>query len=384
VLDIIGFGFKSLATTFIITSSNLRTLIALISGLFEWIAGFLNGTADAELSEIGKEISDIWSDAGTSIGQTWKSSADASKDFEEELKRIKAELANEDAIKAADKLAKEWEKALESMAGERAKSYMNETALRFYQIEQRADAAIAKFKSIPGAVAKINEWAQAMRIAAVEAEKLAEKSAIVPKISAPKSLDTIDTTATDEFYKKRLEQSIEVTDAEMANMALTGEAGVQMYANMGNAMEQFYNLTGQRSMALFVAMKAFKVTEIAMSTYSSIMAALEPPPVGLGPVWGIPFAVSVGAMGAANIASVLAAQPGTGMNGAQVAAKSAMGSGSSYTSGGRSSDDERPQNIEVHIHTTVFDQKTWDDVAPHVIKAINNGTRRGYQLQAAL
>jgi hypothetical protein len=390
ILDAVGFAFKSLATTFIITSSNLRTLIALISGVFEIMQAYASGGAGAgavEIMETWEELKDIWSDAGTSIGQTWQSAGESSKKFEEELARIKAQLKDEDAAKAAKKLADEYAKALESMGGERAKAYMNETAYRFLQIEQRADAAIEKFKSIPGAVAKINEWAQAMRIAAVEADKLASNSAIVPQISAPKNLETIDTTATDEFYKKRLEQSIAVTDLELANMALLDERTSAVFGSMTGAMEAFYSLSGNRATAAFQLYKAFAIAETTINTYQAAVAAYKSAaeiPLG-GPVAAPIAAAAAIAYGIAQVAKITSAGFGGGVSGGGASAPnlpSAYSSGG--TSGGRSSDDERPQNIEVHIHTAVFDQKTWDDVAPHVIKAINNGTRRGYQLQAAL
>jgi hypothetical protein len=386
ILDVVGFGFKSLATTFVIMSSNLRTVITLISSLLEWLnAWFIEGNADAELWEAADEIKNIWSDAGKSIGDTWKSSTDASKDFEEELKRIKAQLANDDAAKAAEKLGKEWEKALESMAGERAKSYMNETAFRFYQIEQRADAAIAKFKSIPGAVVKINEWAQAMRIAAVEAEKLAEKSAIVPQISAPKSLDTIDTTATDEFYKKRLEQSIAVTDAELANLALLDSRTSDVFGSMTGAMEAFYSLSGNRATAAFELYKAFAIAETTINTYQAAVAAYksaaEIPLVG--PVAAPIAAAAAIAYGIAQVAKITSAGFGGGVSGGGASAPnlpSAYSSGG--TSGGRSSGEDRVQIIEVHnhFHSMVTDKKVMIDAGDIILESVNNALRRGKTL----
>jgi hypothetical protein len=293
--------------------------------------------------------------------------------------------AAEEAEKAAKKLREEWEKTLESMGGERAKAYMNETAFKFYQIEERADAAIEKFKSIPGAAAKINEWAQAMRIAAVEAEKLSGASAIAPKIAAPESLPSIDTTALDAYYQRRLEQSIEVTDAELANLALLDSRTSDVFGSMTGAMEAFYSLSGNRATAAFQLYKAFAIAETTINTYQAAVAAYksaaEIPLVG--PV-AAPFAASAAiAYGIAQVAKITSAGFGGGVSGGGASAPnlpSAYSGGG--TSGGRSSGEDRPQIIEVHIHSAVFDQKTWDDVAPNVIKAINNGTRRGIQLTA--
>lgn len=52
--------------------------------------------------------------------------------------------------------------------------------------------------------------------------------------------------------------------------------------------------------------KATAALTIAINTATAIIGALAPPPVGLGPVLGIPFSVSAGVMGAIQLATVLA------------------------------------------------------------------------------
>lgn len=52
--------------------------------------------------------------------------------------------------------------------------------------------------------------------------------------------------------------------------------------------------------------RAFAAFSVGLSTTKSVMAALAPPPVGLGPVAGVPLAITTGAIGALQLASVMA------------------------------------------------------------------------------
>lgn len=51
--------------------------------------------------------------------------------------------------------------------------------------------------------------------------------------------------------------------------------------------------------------KAFTTANIVLNTSNAIVAALAPPPIGLGPVAGIPLAISTGILGAAQLAVAL-------------------------------------------------------------------------------
>ena len=52
--------------------------------------------------------------------------------------------------------------------------------------------------------------------------------------------------------------------------------------------------------------KAFSIFNIGVTTAQAVIAALAPPPVGLGPLLGGPLAITAGALGALQIAAVLA------------------------------------------------------------------------------
>lgn len=55
-----------------------------------------------------------------------------------------------------------------------------------------------------------------------------------------------------------------------------------------------------------IAERLFAVFSIGLSTGKAVMAALAPPPTGLGPVAGVPLSIATGAIGALQIASALA------------------------------------------------------------------------------
>ncbi len=61
----------------------------------------------------------------------------------------------------------------------------------------------------------------------------------------------------------------------------------------------------KRLKAFWFANKASQVTSIISSTASAVMAALAPPPLGLGPVAGLPLSVTTGLAGATQLAKVL-------------------------------------------------------------------------------
>ena len=56
-----------------------------------------------------------------------------------------------------------------------------------------------------------------------------------------------------------------------------------------------------------ISERLFAAFSVGLSTTKAVMAALAPPPTGLGPVAGIPLAITVGGIGALQLASVLAA-----------------------------------------------------------------------------
>lgn len=62
-------------------------------------------------------------------------------------------------------------------------------------------------------------------------------------------------------------------------------------------------------MEMFNIQKGLNVAKTMMETYLAATAALTPPPTGLGPVAGVPYAAVITAMGLANVALIASQQP---------------------------------------------------------------------------
>ncbi len=71
-------------------------------------------------------------------------------------------------------------------------------------------------------------------------------------------------------------------------------------------MNQLVEEFAGKSKASFLVTKGLAAAEIAVNTARAYTAALAPPPMGLGPVLGIPLATSIGVLGGAQEALVLA------------------------------------------------------------------------------
>jgi len=82
-------------------------------------------------------------------------------------------------------------------------------------------------------------------------------------------------------------------------------AVVQGYLGMAaGLMEAANSATKGKNKALFNAMKATQIASALISTFSGAAAALAPPPLGLGPIAGIPLAAITVATGLMRIASI--------------------------------------------------------------------------------
>ena len=102
--------------------------------------------------------------------------------------------------------------------------------------------------------------------------------------------DSLKTTAT--VAKKAGELEIKTTK-------LTGQQKLDIIAN---TMGQIASVFGEESKAG----KALAIGQTLISTYSAAAAALKEPPVGAGPIWGIPVAIGAVLSGLANVKKIKA------------------------------------------------------------------------------
>lgn len=92
------------------------------------------------------------------------------------------------------------------------------------------------------------------------------------------------------YAKKREELAQEESDAKIESYLKSAE----MVAGLFNKSTVVY--------------KALMIARTGISTYNAAQAALEPPPIGLGPVAGIPLAVATTAAGLARVAQIAATE----------------------------------------------------------------------------
>lgn len=384
ILDVVGFGFKALTSSFIIANTNLRTLITLVTGAFEIMKAFAEqGVAAAalEAEKAGKDIADTWSNTGDSLSQIWESPEESAARFQERLKEIQQERAIEDAAKAAEKLAKEWEKVSAGLTNDIAKAKLSEVDYQFYQINQKVEELEKKF----GKKKLISEYGDALK------KDLIDKLTQLPDISDEDisiSLG-INDDSFNEWHKQymadkdaEIEKAIEQAKKEKELAELRKKVGMDSLSKLADASMNFYQLSDNNNKAALVAYKAFATAETLINTYDAAMAAYKAM-VGIpvvGPGLAVAAAAAASLYGASQIANIMSVQPGSTGGGSASASVVTPTSYNGGSSGGRSSDGERPQDITIIIQSNVFDQKTWDDVAPKMIEAINNEYGRGRRI----
>lgn len=122
------------------------------------------------------------------------------------------------------------------------------------------------------------------------------------------------TDITNAFFDNRInriQQDIDASNAFFENQIALAEGNEEQQVRLEQERQikeaelQKKKQKEQKKAAIF--QKSVVSANIILNTASSIVAALAPPPIGLGPVAGIPLAVTTGALGAAQLAVALAA-----------------------------------------------------------------------------
>ena len=112
----------------------------------------------------------------------------------------------------------------------------------------------------------------------------------------------------DKIMQRRKKIAQETSDFEIKTEELTAETKRMIVAN---SLNDIANLIGSESKAA----KSLAVASALINTYSAATAALAPPPVGLGPIFGPIAAVGAIASGLANVAKIKSTQMPYGDNG---------------------------------------------------------------------
>ncbi len=340
-----------------------------IGGLLAW-AGIDTDSNNADIAKI-KELEDQLS-AITNIIEDKRTSV-------EELNNTSVNGVKS-LTKESIKLSNEWQKQSQILQNDIIKNGLSPQSAKLFDLQTKADQLKVKYAGVAGAVKLINEHLQSAIEKELKGTFTSEFENVNvfedKKVEAPQELMFQDTTAMDAYYDHMIERSIEVTDLEMMNYALQTGAANMAFGNMGQAMQIFYEMGGQKAGLAFTLMKGFTIAEIGMSTYLSAMAALSPPPVGLGPVWGWALAGTIGVLGAAKAAQVAGLQPGNSGGGGGMSRPSISLPSSADNRSYSSNTDNSSRNVNITINTDGngdTDRYIRDELLPGLKLAFSDG-----------
>ena len=161
--------------------------------------------------------------------------------------------------------------------------------------------------------------------AAGEPQKFAAQASFTPEKVDPTGLADMVPKDVDPFdpLKNFAIDFFDMYDERANNMRQVTESA---FGNMSQAANMFYQQGGSRAKTMFAIYKALSIGQAIISTYNAAAAALAPPPLGAGPLFGPILAASTIALGLAQVASIA----GTSMG------SSGGASGSSNVGGGYS------------------------------------------------
>jgi hypothetical protein len=149
---------------------------------------------------------------------------------------------------------------------------------------------------------------------------------------------------------------------------------------MGNLASAFYDASGGKNKAAFELMKAMRIGETIMNTYSAAVGAyqaLAPIPI-VGPALGAAAAAAAIAFGMAQVRAIASMKPGGGAVGTASARAVSAGSASTGSTVNTGDLDKVGQKtspvINVHIYGNVVDHDAFArELVPAILKAQDDG-----------
>lgn len=137
---------------------------------------------------------------------------------------------------------------------------------------------------------------------------------VTSKIQTPKEMQLYDTNSIEhQQMQNDLQQSNEeILKTQEVFSSESIAAYNAMFGDMGSAMSNFYDLSGQKSKEFFAISKAFQMGQAAMSTYEMAVNSynsLSKIPF-VGPYLGAAAAAAATVFGMSNVAKIASAQPG--------------------------------------------------------------------------
>ena len=222
----------------------------------------------------------------------------------QEIKNRTKEI--EDQIRAAERLAAQWNTTSNSLMNEMATAGLKGVALEFTKIDLKVNDLYEKF----GNKQLIDEWAEAMKVALLDVNNIDITAFDMPDSQSitellPKEFDRT-------MYEAEKAAIQEVTDLELANLVIRTSATENMFSDMAGAAYQFYSASGEQSKAAFSMFKALAIAETSINTYNAAVAAYKSM-VGIpivGPGLAVAAAAAATAYGIGQISRISSMTPG--------------------------------------------------------------------------
>ncbi len=216
------------------------------------------------------------------------------------------------AQKEAERLARQWKVTKEQLSNEMELSGLKGSAAELVKIEQRVASLQAKF----GNKGLIEEWANTMKFALMDINSI-PMLGVESEGNVPGQLQVVEFDTS--VYDAQKAAIAELTDFELANLAIREQGTLDVFNNMASGMMAFYELSGRQSKAAFGVYKIFASAEATISTIKAAQDAFA---------WGMKFGGPI----VAGIAATSATIAGLG----RVAQINAMSPGKGYSSVGGS------------------------------------------------
>jgi hypothetical protein len=217
-----------------------------------------------------------------------------------------------------------------------------------------ADPAMAEFNRYADQIDQIEQF----NISAAEKERLREAAFAqhqerMAQIAQQGNQTQLQNQQAFSQAKQNLDQAILSSTTQLA----------------GNIAGAVADMAGRQSDAYriaFLAQQGFAIATSIINTQMAAVAALAPPPIGLGPVAGAPYAATIEALGAANVGVI--------------AAQTLVGVAQSYDGGGFTGYGSRSGGIDgkggfpaiLHPNETVIDHTRGQGMGGDVNVVINN------------
>lgn len=176
-----------------------------------------------------------------------------------------------------------------------------------------------------------------------------------------------------------LENERRIAEEKIALDKMVQDSKIQTLSNMSSAMLMFSQQGTGLQKAAFIASKGFALAEIYFSASSASMAALMLPPIGLGPIAGIPLSTSIWALAAARAGAVLAQSMGGGGGGGGSISAPSSSTPSAPTSSNSNNNQQQTitHTTNIIVYGSVVDhEKFARDISPALENAVRDGSSK--------